>query len=305
MNNKQQNLINFPIIPDPVVQMENVVKRYRDFELDRVGFDLARGCITGLLGQNGAGKTTIIRLLLGLIHQDEGHIRLFGQELLPDTAPLLRRKIGVVLDEGYFYDFLTLNQMKQIYAFFFQDWDEASFQKYSDRFQLSLGKKISELSRGMRTKFAISLALSHQADLLIMDEPTHGLDPLVREELLLILYELLQDENKSILFSSHITSDLEKVADYILLIHDGRLLLYQEKDQLLETHCLVRGPARLLDEEANRLFVKTRCGPYGFEGLSSDRAAVARYFGHTVEIEKANLEQIMLYYVRSDSDGAN
>ena len=284
------------MMTNPVVQVKNLSKHYTGFDLQSISFSLEKGCITGLIGPNGAGKSTTILAMLGLISPDSGSIDLFGQSLNPRGKNLIeiRQRIGVVLDEGHFYEFLTLKQMKDIMAPFYKNWDEMAFRSYIRRFQLPLDKKIADLSKGMRMKYAITIALSHQADLLIMDEPTSGLDPLVRDELLDILHELLQDENKSVLFSTHITSDLEKVADYILLINQGQILFYQEKDKLLEQHVLVKGARNQLSEPVRSLFIGLHESDFGFEGMICQEQADRKQFGDGILFEKPTLEQIML-----------
>lgn len=202
---------------DIAVSVTGLAKTYDKFAIDSISFDIPRGCITGIIGPNGAGKSTTINMLLGLIQPDDGMITVLGTSA-NDNNSNIRQYIGTVLDEGNFYDFLTLKQMTKIISTFYSNWDKAAYNQLSTKFNLDQGKKISELSKGMRMKYAISLALSHHAELLIMDEPTSGLDPIVREELLEILQEYMVDESKSVIFSTHITDnvviekpDLEKV----------------------------------------------------------------------------------------------
>lgn len=194
--------------------------------------------------------------------------------------------------------------MKNLIAPFYKNWDDAAYNRYLKHFRLDENKKISDLSKGMRMKFSIALALSHQADLLIMDEPTSGLDPLVREELLTILLKLIQDEHKSVFFSTHITSDLDKVADYILLINDGELLLNIPKDDLLESHAIVKGSLELLTEATKELFISFKQNGYGFEALTNNKAAARRALGAGAVFEKPTLEDIMLFYTRKGNEHA-
>jgi ABC-2 type transport system ATP-binding protein len=283
------------------LEVKNLRKQYGKFELKDVSFKLESGLIMGFVGPNGAGKSTTIKAILNQIHKDGGEILLWGKDNVRHEIEL-KNRIGVVLDEGYFYGHLSLNRMKDLIAPFYKTWDEKEYQRYISDFRLDEGKKISELSKGMRMKYAIALALSHKADLLIMDEPTSGLDPMVREELLELLRRMIQDENKSVFFSTHITSDLDKAADRIALISDGKLLFNETKDDLMERHALVKGPLPLLRDGAEALFVGVRENGYGFEALTSDVVAARRRFGDQAVFERATVEDLMLYYVRRDKD---
>jgi ABC-2 type transport system ATP-binding protein len=275
-------------------------KDYPKFSLKDISFSLEEGCIMGFIGPNGAGKTTTIKAILNQIKKDAGVIRLWGKDCAQHEVEL-KNRIGVVLDEGHFYGHLTLKKMKNLIAPFYRNWDDKAYQGFLSEFRLDESKKISELSKGMRMKYAIAIALSHGADLLIMDEPTSGLDPLVREELLDILQRFIQDERKSVFFSTHITSDLDKVADYIVLISDGELLLNEPKDELLERHALVKGPSELFDEAAKKLFVGARQNSYGFEGLTCDQSAVRKALAGKVILEKPTVEELMLFYIRREN----
>lgn len=196
-----------------ILELNGVTKRYGDFSL-QVDLSLKRGYIMGFLGPNGAGKSTTIRLIMGLVRKDGGRIRLFGLDL--DTHEReIKERIGFVFDQNYFYEELTAEEMKNTIRPFYSRWDESLFRKYAKQFDLPLNKPIKQLSKGMKTKFSLAVALSHDAELLIMDEPTSGLDPLIRSEILDILQEIIQDENKSVFFSTHITSDLDQIADFI------------------------------------------------------------------------------------------
>ena len=210
----------------------------------------------------------------------------------------LKNRIGVVLDEGHYYGHLSIRRMTGIIAPFYKSWNDGTYRTYLHEFGLDESKKISELSKGMRMKYGIALALSHEADLLIMDEPTSGLDPLIREELLDILHGMIQDERKSVFFSTHITSDLDKIADYIVFINDGKMVLNEPKDELLEKYAVVKGPAELLSPSTGELFIGVKNSGYGFEALARDKTAVRRAFGSKVILEKPTVEDIMLFYTR-------
>ncbi len=284
---------------DIAVSVSGLAKVYDKFTIDDISFDIPKGCITGIIGPNGAGKSTTINLLLGLIQPDRGIMSIFGTPVC-DSNSAMRQYIGTVLDEGNFYDFLTLKQMTRLISSFYSNWDQSVYDQLSAKLNLDQNKKISDLSKGMRMKYSISLALSHHAEILIMDEPTSGLDPIVREELLDILQEYMVDESKSVIFSTHITSDLDKIADYIILINDGKILLYEEKDALLNRHCIVKGSTDLLDTDTEKLFININRNAYGFDALSSNRQEILTHFSDSVVIEKPDLEKVMLHYVRSD-----
>lgn len=283
-----------------ILEVEGLKKDFDTFSLHDVSFSLQEGCITGFIGVNGAGKTTTIKSILGLVLKDAGSIKLFGKEINRNEREL-KNYIGLVFDEGYFYEEMTMREMKSVIAPAYSNWDEAVFKRNIERFRLQLKQKISTLSKGMRMKYAITLALSHHADLLIMDEPTSGLDPLVRSELMDILLEFMKDDGKSVLFSSHITTDLDKVADVVILIDKGRIVFSEEKDLLLDTHGLIKGDRMVLNDHTRNLFLTLRETEYGFEGLTNNKTDVRKQM-KGVLIERPTIENIMLGYVGGDED---
>ncbi|TXR72647.1 sodium ABC transporter ATP-binding protein [Bacillus sp. AR8-1] len=278
-----------------VLEVKNLNKAYENFSLKDVTFSLNQDCITGFIGTNGSGKTTTIKAILGLVLKDSGKIN-FLEKDIDKHERKSKNKIGVVLDEGYFYDELTLKEMKNVIAPSYTEWDEHVFFKYIKRFNLNLGQKISTLSKGMRMKFAVALALSHHADLLIMDEPTSGLDPLVRSELIDILLDFMKEPGKSVFFSTHITSDLDKIADMIILIDDGQILIDEEKDALVETHALVKGDNQLINNQTEKLFLNLSQTKYGFEGITHKIDDVCRLMPGVL-MERPTIEDIMLSYI--------
>ena len=278
-----------------VLEVNKLNKAYGNFLLKDVTFSLKKDCITGFIGTNGSGKTTTIKAILGLILKDSGNISFSGKDMEKNERKS-KNKIGIVLDEGYFYDELTLKEMKNVIAPSYTDWDEAVFLSYIKQFNLNLRQKISTLSKGMRMKFAVALALSHHADLLIMDEPTSGLDLLVRSELMNILLDFMKEPGKSVFFSTHITSDLDKIADIIILIDDGEILLNEEKDILVETHALVKGDNRLINEQTKSLFLNLHQSQYGFEGITRKKDDVHRLMPDVL-MERPTIENIMLSYI--------
>ena len=251
----------------------------------------------GFIGPNGAGKTTTIKLIMNLMKKDGGVIKVFGLDNVKHELDI-KQKIGFVYDENNYYEELTISEMKRIVASFYKTWDDNAFNKYIGEFKLPLNKRIKNLSKGMKMKFSLAVALSHDADLLIMDEPTSGLDPLVRRELLEILSQIIQDENKAVFFSTHITSDLEKIADYVTLINDGEIILSLEKDELMNTYGLVRGGKELLNDVNSKDFIDIRENQFGFEALVKDKNQARKAYKDKIIIEKPSLEDIMLYYTR-------
>ncbi|MDM5186162.1 ABC transporter ATP-binding protein [Bacillus sp. DX4.1] len=278
-----------------VLEVNNLNKTYDNFSLKDVTFSLNKDCITGFIGTNGSGKTTTIKAILGLILKDSGKINFLGKDMDKNERKS-KNNIGIVLDEGYFYDELTLKEMKNVIAPSYTDWDEPVFLTYIKQFNLNLEQKISTLSKGMRMKFAVALALSHHADLLIMDEPTSGLDPLVRSELMNILLDFMKEPGKIVFFSTHITSDLDKIADMIILIDDGKILVNEEKDVLVDTHVLVKGDNQLINEQTKKLFLNLHQSHYGFEGITHKKDDVRRLMPDVL-MERPTLEDIMLSYI--------
>jgi ABC-2 type transport system ATP-binding protein len=279
---------------ESVLDVRDLCKRYEGFTLDEVSFSVPRGYIMGLIGPNGAGKTTTLKLILGLLHRDGGAIRAFGLDPARQGARI-RARVGFVHDEPAFYGHLTLAQNAALVARFYPTWDPGVFRRHSEAFELSLQKRFNALSRGTKTKFALALALSHRAELVLMDEPTSGLDPVFRRDLLDTLTGLLQDERTSILFSTHITSDLERIADYITLIQNGRLVFSAAKDDILEKWALVKGGPDLLEQLPSGFFRGVRRGAHAFEALTDDAAEARRRLGNAVVIDKASLDDVVLY----------
>jgi ABC-2 type transport system ATP-binding protein len=216
-----------------VIELKNVEKDYGDFKLDNVSFSVPEGSVCGFIGQNGAGKTTTIKLMLDVIRADHGEIFLFGEDIKKDSARL-REDVGVVFDEMGFHEFMTGRDINIMMKNIYQKWDEAVFFDYLKRFSLPAKKKCGAFSRGMRMKLQIAVALSHHARLLVMDEPTSGLDPIVRNEMLKIFREFVAEKDHTILISSHITGDIEKLADEVVFIDGGKIVLKGKKKEILK-----------------------------------------------------------------------
>ena len=281
------------------IELKNVTKRYKDFALSDVSFSVPKGSIMGLIGENGAGKTTTIKLILNMIKRDAGSIRVLGMDNL-ECEREIKSQLGVVLDRSSFNEQLKLKDVATIMRAIFQkSWDDALFSNYVRKFQLPQDRKIKAFSRGMVMKLSIATAFSHHPKLLIMDEATSGLDPIIRNELLDEFLDFIQDEEHSILISSHITSDLEKVADYITFIHDGKVALSASKDTLLYEYGVLKCGEELFFAIEKEDIAGYRKSSFGYEALVPDREKAARKYEGAV-IDSATLEDIMLFTVKGE-----
>jgi len=280
-----------------ILEVKDLRKEFKGFTIDNISFNLEPGYIMGFIGPNGAGKSTTIKLIMNLLKKDGGDIKVFGLDNIKNEKEV-KNRIGFVYDENYYYENLTITQMKNIVAGFYSMWDDNTFNKYMKEFDLNPKAKIKTLSKGMKMKFSLAVALSHNADLILMDEPTSGLDPVFRREILDILYNIIQDDKKSIFFSTHITTDLEKIADYITFINEGKIVFSKSKDDVLESYKVVKGGTDLLDRETRKEFIGIRETSVGFEALTDNADNIRKLFKSDVLIEKATLEDIMFYTVR-------
>ncbi len=278
-----------------VIELEHVTKDYGDFKLDDVSFAVPEGSVCGFIGQNGAGKTTTINLILDVIRRDSGEVRVFGENVDENSAAL-RENIGVVFDEMGFHEFMTGKDINIMMKHIYKNWDEEAFFGYLKQFSLPAKKKCGAFSRGMRMKLQIAVALSHQAKLLVMDEPTSGLDPIVRNEMINIFRDFVVEEDHTILLSSHITGDLEKLADEVVFIDGGRIVLTGNKDELLEKHGILKCKKEDVEKISKSLIVSSEVGSFGAEIMVNDRKAAQKLYPDLV-IEPAALEQIMIFYV--------
>lgn len=275
-----------------ILTVNGLNKSYGDFSLKDVTFSLPEGCITGLIGVNGSGKTTTLRAMLGLTGRQSGSIRFFGLDFDKNERQI-KDRLGIVLDGGCFYEELTLDEMKQIISSAYTSWSEQDFRRYAGRFSLDLKQKIRALSPGARMQYALALALSHHAELLIMDEPTSGLGPLVRRQLLDALTDYMKNGGRGVFFSTHIISDLDSIADVLIMIHDGRIVFQEEKDTLLDSYRILKGDSRSLTPDIRRLFLHLSETEFGFTGLTN-QASRARLYMPDVITERASIEEIML-----------
>ncbi|MCB2308455.1 ABC transporter ATP-binding protein [Clostridium estertheticum] len=282
-----------------VLDVRNLNKSYGDFCLNGLNFKLEKGYVMGFIGPNGSGKSTTIKSIMNLIKKDSGSISVFGMDSVKDERKI-KEKIGFVYDENIFYGMLTINEMKNIIAGFYRRWDENKFKEYIKHFELNPNKVIDKLSKGMKIKFALALALSHGAELIVMDEPTSGLDPAFRSELMDILYNVIQNEEMSIFFSTHITADLEKIADYITFINKGSMVFSESKEEVLQKYAIVKGSSSLLDLNIRKEFIGIRETASGFEALTDNKEKARILFNDSCKIEKASLEDIMVYTIRGD-----
>lgn len=278
-----------------LLELQKVSKSFKDFALQDISFTLNKGYIMGFIGPNGAGKTTTIKLIMNLLHKDAGEIKIFGQDhRLAEKQ--VKDRIGFVYDEQDFFDELKVGQVEKIVAPLYRNWDRQAYAGYLKDFGLPQTKPIKDFSKGMKMKFSLALALSHQAELLIMDEPTSGLDPVFRQEFLDIIRAFV-DENKGVLFSTHITSDLEKIADYITFINGGKIVFSSSQEIVLEKYGLVKGEKKNLPEELRQHLIGLREGNFGFEALTDDAGFLRQNF-HGLTVERPTLEQIMLFLVK-------
>ena len=280
------------------IEIKGVTKRYEGFTLDNVSFCVPKGCIMGFIGQNGAGKTTTIRSILNITNIDAGEIRLLGLDHMENETEI-KKRIAVVFDELPFHDVFNAKDMARIFEGFYEEWDNFVYQQYIERFGLPLKKKIGQFSKGMKMKLQIACALSHNAELLIMDEATTGLDPVVRDEILHIFQEYLQDGERSILMSSHITSDLEKIADMVTFIDKGKILLTGYKDEIVESHGILKCSKEQVSGIDSGDIVSVRVNNFGAEVMLCDRPnGIYKYKQYP--IDPASLDDIMLYYVHKE-----
>ncbi|WP_304519315.1 ABC transporter ATP-binding protein [Clostridium estertheticum] len=287
---------------DNILEVKNLTKNYKDFTLKDVNFELKKGYIMGFIGPNGSGKSTTINLIMNLIKKDSGDVKIFGLDNIKSEKDI-KQRVGFVYDETYCYENLKLIEMKNIIARFYKNWDDNAFSKYLLDFDLPKNKKIKELSKGMKIKYSLAIALSHKAELILMDEPTSGLDPVFRSELLQILRFIIQDENKSIFFSTHITTDLEKVADSITFINKGKIVFSDSKDDILEKYKIVKGDRSLITDNTKREFIGINESSFGFEALTDNTERIKKVIGKDILIERASLEDIMVYTVKGGRNG--
>ena len=274
------------------LKLENVTKEYKDFKLENISITLPKGCIMGFIGENGAGKTTVIKLILDLINRDDGTITILNKDNKTEMN-YIKENIGVVLDESSFPENLNAAEINNILKRIYKTWDENKFFIFLDKFSILHNKSIKDYSRGMKMKLSIAVSLSHDSKILIMDEATSGLDPIVREEILDTLLEFIQDESNSIFVSSHIISDLEKICDYITFIHNGKIILSETKDDLLDNYGILKCSAEEFKNIDKSIIKGIRRNKFGIEALILKNKISRNYV-----IDKASIEDIMIFIIK-------
>lgn len=274
------------------LEITNLTKVYPGFKLDGLNLTLPSGCIMGLIGENGAGKSTAIKLILDIIHKDGGSIKIFGKDN-SENISLAKEDIGVVMDEVGIPECLTVSQVGNIMKHSFKNWDEAEFERLVKKLSLPDGKQFKEFSRGMKMKLGIAVAMSHNSKLLILDEATSGLDPVVRDEVVEMFSDFTRDENHSILISSHIVSDLEKLCDYVAFLHQGKLLLCEEKDMLLGEYGIVRCTEEALNELDADAIIHQKLSPYGAEAIVRRNAIPSG-----MSVSPISVEELFIHMVK-------
>ncbi|MCI5629031.1 MAG: ABC transporter ATP-binding protein [Clostridiales bacterium] len=282
------------------IEIKNLRKNLGNFSLKIDDLKIPEGFVTGFIGPNGSGKTTTIKLIMNMINKDEGFIKMWGKDYKINNLNI-KDKIGYVGEfSGYLHE-AKIGRIKKSLSVFYKNWDEKLYEKYMKQFNLNEDKAYKDLSKGQQKKFEIVMAMSHHPKLIIMDEPTANLDPLVRNELLNILQERIEEDNATVFFSTHITSDLDKIGDYVVFIYKGEIFLADTKDNILENHIIVKGKKELLNNETRNIFISINENAFGFEGLVNNRKKAYEMFGEEVLYDKPNLEDILTYYIRGNN----
>lgn len=283
---------------DYAIEIRGLNKHYPGFDLEDVDISVPSGCIMGFVGANGAGKTTTIKSLLGLIRPDKGTIKIFGKDYASE-GKAIREDVGVVFDESCFPDGLNAGEISRFMGRIYTRWDAELFQAYMKKFAIPVDKKVKEFSRGMKMKLSIAAALAHHPKLLVLDEATSGLDPLVRDEILDLFLDFIQDEEHTVFISSHITSDLEKVADYITFINNGRIILSGEKDLMMEEYGVAHCDDRQLTRIPKEYVVGMRRNKFGVDVLIRSKEKFAQRFPE-IFMDAASIEEILLFEARGE-----
>ncbi|MCX5774890.1 MAG: ABC transporter ATP-binding protein [Firmicutes bacterium] len=280
-----------------MLKIENLCKKYPSFELKNVSFELPQGYIMGFIGVNGAGKTTTLKSILNIVKPDSGTVTVLGKNIIGNEVEL-KQQIGFMLGEADYYSKTKVKKVASVYKRFYKEWDEKAYQDFIRRFEIDENKKIGELSTGMRVKLAMAFALSHHAKLFIFDEPTSGLDPIARDEMLDLFHEIVESGDKSILFSTHITSDLDKCADFVIFIRNGEIIANSTKDDLIAEHLLVAGKASELTDEVKSRLIGYKANAFGFTGLMLKSQAKTT---DTFQTARPDLEDIMINYGKGEA----
>ena len=280
------------------IEIKNISKNYQDFKLKNISFNVPEGCIVGLVGENGAGKTTTIKAILNII-DTTGEIKIFGKDNKKYEKEI-KKDIGVVLDDSFLSEYLTAKNINSIMKEFYNNWDKEKYFNYLKQFDLPTNKTIKEFSSGMKMKLKIAVAISHSPKLLILDEPTSGLDPIVRNEILDIFRKFIEeDENRAILMSTHITTDLEHISDYIVFIEKGNIIFNLPTEELLENYGIVKCSKEDFEKIKNTDYIKYKKEKYQYEILVANKYDFKRKYNINA-IDKPTIEDIMLFYVKGE-----
>lgn len=278
-----------------LLEIKGLTKRYDGFTLDSIDLAIPKGCIMGFIGENGAGKTTTIKLILNLIHRDQGLIKVFGLDNQKHELQI-KQDLGVVFDESNFPDSILVPHVDAVMKRIYRNWDSNTFYNYIEKFSLPTKKEYKSFSRGMKMKLSLAVALSHNPRLLLLDEATSGLDPVIRDEILDVFLEFIQDEEKSILVSSHIISDIEKIADYIVFIHQGRIVFAESKEDLARNYGILKCTIADFETLEQQYIKGYRKNQFGVEAL-----VLKEHFKKGYLVDPASLEQIMLFTIKGDN----
>ena len=280
-----------------ILEIEGLNKTYEGFSLKNVSFSLPKGYIMGFVGQNGSGKTTTIRSILNMAKIDSGKISVFGMDSVTDTIAI-KERLGVVFDSLYLANHLNVKQVENQLRPFYKDWSSDEYFRRIKEFDLPDNKKIGDFSKGMKMKLMAAVALSHNAELIILDEPTSGLDPVARDELLDILAEYIEDENRGVLFSTHITADVERIADYVTILHNGRVWFTGTKDDLNESYAVIKGAEEDIPSEIKEKCIGFHAYRNGFDALIE--TVYLDKVPQSLHTEKASIDEILVYIAKED-----
>ena len=278
------------------IKIKDLQKDYKDFSLNIKNLNVPTGYITGFIGPNGSGKTTTIKSILGMVKPNSGTVEVLGYDISKNIK--FKEDIAYVGDVSGFLEESKIFNLHKVISNFYSNWDENLYRKYISEFKINENKAYKDLSKGQKKQFELIMALSHHPKLLIMDEPTSSLDPLIRNDFLELMQSHMEIDNMTVFYSTHITSDLDKAADYIVMIYNGNIILKGEKDSILENHTLVKIKKDIFDESIRKEFISVKENSFNFEGLMDNKKTAFELFGNEAVYEKCNLEDILMYYTR-------